>query len=102
MSALRSYRLLVAWQARRLKGVLPLAMVVQALFALGIVIGYPLLFPSLDQSTTLFLATGAPTITLVSMGLVLVPQMVAQAKTEGTLDFMRSLPCRAWCTCSPT
>ncbi|MGO9178333.1 MAG: ABC transporter permease, partial [Candidatus Limnocylindrales bacterium] len=61
MSALRSYRLLVAWQARRLKGVLPLALVVQALFALGIVIGYPLLFPSLDRATTLFLATGAPT-----------------------------------------
>jgi ABC-2 type transport system permease protein len=92
MSALRSYRLLVVWQARRLKGVLPLALVVQALFALGIVIGYPLLFPSLDRATTLFLATGAPTIALVSMGLVLVPQMVAQAKTEGTLDYMRSLP----------
>ncbi len=92
MSTLRSYRLLVTWQARRLKGVLPLAIAVQALLALGIVIGYPLLFPSLDRSTTLFLATGAPTITLITMGLVLVPQMVAQAKTEGTLDYMRSLP----------
>lgn len=92
MSTLRSYRLLVIWQARRLKGVLPLAIVVQALLALGIVIGYPLLFPSLDRGTTLLLATGAPTITLVTMGLVLVPQMVAQGKVEGTLDYMRSLP----------
>ncbi len=92
MSVLRSFRLLVVWQARRLKGVLPLAIVVQTLLALGIVIGYPLLFPELDRSTTLFLATGAPTITLITMGLVLVPQMVAQSKTEGTLDYMRSLP----------
>jgi ABC-2 type transport system permease protein len=92
MSTLRSYGLLVTWQARRLKGVLPLAVVVQGLLAFGIVIGYPLLFPSLDRTTTLFLATGAPTITLITMGLVLVPQMVAQAKTEGTLDYMRSLP----------
>ncbi len=92
MSTLRSYRLLVGWQARRLKGVLPLAIVVQTLLALGIVIGYPLLFPGLDRSTTLFLATGAPAITLISMGLVLVPQMVAQSRTEGTLDYMRSLP----------
>ncbi len=92
MSMLRSYRLLVGWQARRLKGVLPLAIVVQTLLALGIVIGYPLLFPGLDRSTTLFLATGAPAITLISMGLVLVPQMVAQSRTEGTLDYMRSLP----------
>ena len=92
MSTVRSYRLLVIWQARRLKGVLPLAVVVQALLALGIVIGYPLLFPQLDRGTTLLLATGAPTITLVTMGLVLVPQMVAQGKVEGSLDYMRSLP----------
>ncbi len=92
MSTLRSYRLLLAWQARRLKGVLPLALVVQALLALGIVIGYPLLVPRIDRTTALFLATGAPAITLISMGLVLVPQMVAQARTEGTLDYMRSLP----------
>jgi hypothetical protein len=45
MSALRSYRLLVTWQARKMKMFLPLGIVVQALFALGIVAGYPLLFP---------------------------------------------------------
>ena len=92
MSALRSCALLVAWQTLRLKGFLPLAMVVQALFAFGIVVGYPLLFPSIDKSTILFLATGAPAITLLSMGLVAVPQVVAQAKVEGTLEFMRTLP----------
>ncbi len=92
MSALRSYRLLLVWQARRLKGFLPLAVVVQALFALGIVVGYPLLFPQIDRTTILFLATGAPAITLITMGVVAVPQLVAQAKTEGTLDYMRALP----------
>lgn len=92
MRSLRSYSLLVRWQALRLKGFIPLAAVVQALFALGIVVGYPLLFPELDQTTVLFLATGAPAITLITMGLVAVPQVVAQAKTAGTLDYMRSLP----------
>ncbi len=92
MPALRSYLLLITWQALRLKGFLPLAMVVQALFAFGIVVGYPLLFPSIDKGTILFLATGAPAITLLSMGLVAVPQVVAQAKVEGTLEFMRTLP----------
>lgn len=92
MTALRSYVLLVAWQVLRVRGLLPLAMVVQALLAVGIVLGYPLLFPAIDRTTTLFLATAAPTITLVTMGLVLVPQVVAQAKTEGSLDFLRSLP----------
>jgi ABC-2 type transport system permease protein len=92
MHALRSYTLLIRWQALRLKGFLPLAIIVQALFALGIVVGYPLLFPEIDETTVLFLATGAPAITLITMGLVAVPQVVAQAKTEGTLEYMRSLP----------
>ena len=70
MSVLRSYRLLLEWQTRRLKGFLPLAIVVQALFALGIVAGYPMLFPQMDRLTILFLATGAPTITLITMGVV--------------------------------
>jgi ABC-2 type transport system permease protein len=92
MQALRSYRLLIAWQARRKKAYLPLMVVVQTLFALGIVAGYPLLFPTVDRTTILYLATGAPAISLITMGLVAVPQLVAEAKTEGTLAYMRSLP----------
>jgi ABC-2 type transport system permease protein len=92
MSALRSYRLLVVWQARRMRMFLPLGIVVQGLFALGIVLGYPLLFPTMDRTTILYLATGGPVISLITMGLVAVPQLVSAAKTEGTLAYMRSLP----------
>jgi ABC-2 type transport system permease protein len=92
MRALRSYTLLIRWQALRLKNMLPLAFVVQSLFAFGIVVGYPLLFPEIDQLTVLFLATGAPAVTLITMGVVVLPQVVAQAKLEGSLEFMRSLP----------
>ena len=92
MRALRSYTLLIRWQSLRLKSFLPLAIVVQALFAFAIVVGYPLLFPEIDEMTVLFLATGAPAITLITMGLVALPQVVAQAKLEGTLEYMRSLP----------
>ncbi|MFO7532754.1 MAG: ABC transporter permease [Candidatus Limnocylindrales bacterium] len=92
MYLLRSYSLLVRWQALRLKSFLPLAIVVQVLFALGIVAGYPLLFPQIDELTILFLATGAPSIALITMGLVALPQVVSQAKLQGTLDYMRSLP----------
>lgn len=92
MSVLPSYLLLVRWNALRLKEFLPLAIVVQGLFALGIVIGYPLLFPQIDELTILYLATGAPAITLITMGLVAVPQMVASARTEGSYEYMRALP----------
>jgi ABC-2 type transport system permease protein len=92
MSALRSYRLLVTWQARRMKMFLPLGIVVQALFSFGIVAGYPLLFPSMDHTTILYLASGGPAVSLITVGLVAVPQLVSQARTEGTLDYMRTLP----------
>jgi ABC-2 type transport system permease protein len=92
MQALRSYKLLVTWQALRKKAYLPLMMVVQALFSLGIVLGYPLLFPTLDQTTIYLIATGAPAISMVSVGLVALPQTVGEARTEGSLAYMRSLP----------
>ena len=92
MSQLRELWVLLIWQASRMRRFLPLAIVVQTLFAAGIVAGYPLLFPSLDAKTILFLATGAPAITLITIGLVAVPQLVAQARTEGSLDYLRSMP----------
>ena len=92
MSTLRSYALLVRWTGLRQKTFLPFAIIIQGLFSLGIVIGYPLLFPQIDARTILFIATAAPSITLITMGLVAVPQLVAQARTEGSLDYMRSLP----------
>ena len=92
MQALRSYRLLVTWQALRKKSYLPLMMAVQTLFSLGIVLGYPLLFPTLDRTTIYLIATGAPAISMLSVGLVALPQTVGEAKVEGSLAYMRSLP----------
>jgi ABC-2 type transport system permease protein len=92
MSPLRSYRLLLTWQALRKKRYLPLMMAVQALLSLGIVLGYPLLFPTLDRESIYLIATGAPAIAIISVGLVGLPQMVGEQKAEGSLAYMRSLP----------
>jgi ABC-2 type transport system permease protein len=92
MSSLRSYRLLVTWQALRKKSYLPLMMAVQTLFTLGIVLGYPLLFPTLDRMSIYLIATGAPAISMISVGLVALPQTIGEQKTEGSLAYMRSLP----------
>jgi ABC-2 type transport system permease protein len=92
MQLLRSYRLLVTWQALRKKNYLPLMLVVQTLFSLGIVLGYPLLFPTLDRTSIYLIATGAPAISMISVGLVALPQTVGEQKAEGSLAYMRSLP----------
>ena len=91
-TALRQTLLLAQWQLRRQSQFLPLMVVVQVFIAVTTVVGYGLLVGGPDPATALYLATGAPTITLVTIGLVMVPQMLAQSRMEGSLDWMRTLP----------
>jgi ABC-2 type transport system permease protein len=42
--------------------------------------------------TVYLIATGAPAISMLSVGLVALPQTVGEQKTEGSLAYMRSLP----------
>lgn len=92
----RATLLLAQWQVRRQAEVMPLLVVVQVFMAVTTVIGYGLLVGEPDPTTALYLATGAPTITLVTVGLVMTPQLVAQARTEGSLDWLRTLPVPRW------
>ncbi|GAB2474667.1 ABC transporter permease [Xylanimonas ulmi] len=95
-SSLRQLGLLMQWQARRMSQWLPLLVVIQVLLAVTTVFGYGLLVGSPPREAALYLATGAPTITLIMVGLVMAPQQVAQARTEGSLDWMRTLPVPRW------
>jgi ABC-2 type transport system permease protein len=84
--------LLVQWQARRLTEALPLLVVVQVLLSVSTIYGYGMLAGNPTGTDALYLATGAPTVALITVGLVMTPQIVAQAKTEGSLDWLRTLP----------
>lgn len=92
IGAWTSYRCLLRWTLAQIGAMLPLIVVVQALLAAGIIIGFGFLIPDLDRSTAAFLSTGAPTVLLMVMGLVMVPQGVAQARTNGTFTYLRALP----------
>ncbi len=96
MSRIRSTALLAQWQLRRQAQFMPLMIVVQVFMAVATVVGYGMLVGNPSPEAALFLATGAPTITLITVGLVMTPQMVAQARTEGSLDWMRTLPVPRW------
>lgn len=87
-----AYRTLLGWQLAQIGALLPLIVVVQALLAAGIVVGFGLLVPEIDAATALFLATGAPTVLLLTVGLAIVPQGVARARIDGTFTYMRALP----------
>lgn len=89
---IRSWRMLVRWNAAASKMLLPLNVVVQVMMATGIVIGFGFLAPVQDPQVAMMLSTGAPTILLLVTGLVLVPQVVGSMKLEGSYDWFRSLP----------
>jgi len=88
----QSYSLLLKWQGLKFKTILPFVIVAQFFTGIGTVIGLGYLMPEIDSQTAMFLVTGGPTLSLITLGLVMVPQMVAQAKTGGMLDYMRSFP----------
>lgn len=89
---MNSYYLLLKWQGLKFKTILPFVIVGQFFTGIGTVIGLGYMMPGIDSQTAMFLVTGGPTLTLITLGLVLVPQMIAQAKSGGALDYMRAFP----------
>lgn len=88
----RSYGLLLRWNVLRLRTDLPFLFVIQTLISAGVVLGFAFLIPSHDQVTALYLSTGAPTVALITVGMVIAPQMVAQQKFRGLFDYQRAMP----------
>lgn len=89
---LRSYGLMLKWQALSNRPILPLNLIVQVMIAVGFIIGIGFFYPEISPNTAKYLTTGAPTISLLMVGLVLVPQVVALGRTQGTFDYIWSLP----------
>lgn len=89
---LRSYGLLLRWNLLRMRTVLPVFISIQVLTSVGIVLGFSFLIPRHDQVTALYLSTGAPTVSLIVVGMVLAPQLVSQMKARGLFDYQRALP----------
>ncbi|MEU8819353.1 ABC transporter permease [Actinoplanes sp. NPDC048796] len=92
MHWLRSYTLLMKWTLIRLKYVAPLMVVVQTFLAVGIVVGFAFLLPQVDANSALYLSTGAATLGLITVGMVLAPQVVADSKRDGSFEYSRTLP----------
>lgn len=92
MEWVQSYGTLLRWQALRFKSVLPFVVIAQFFAGVGTVIGLGYMIPDLDKTAATFLVTGGPTLTLITLGLTMVPQFVATGKAEGALEYMWSLP----------
>ena len=87
-----SYRLILAWDVLRRRRILPMIVVIQVALSVGVVYGLAFLLPDIDARSALFLSTGAPTLSILILGLTVVPQEVAQGKLTGRHDWFSTLP----------
>src|SRR3954463_5709924 len=90
--AWRSYALLFRWQMLRNRQLFVLLMTIQVALGIGVIYGFSYLVPHVTPEIAVFFATGAPTLTLILMGLTLVPQETAQARVSGRFDYVSALP----------
>ncbi|MGO8686833.1 MAG: ABC transporter permease [Candidatus Dormibacteria bacterium] len=88
----RDYVSMVHWHLASLRIWLLTITVVQALSGVGFVLGISLFFRQIPVSAALYVVTGVPVINLLIVGLVLGPQLVAQQRTAGSYEYMRTLP----------
>jgi ABC-2 type transport system permease protein len=90
--SLRSFGLLFRWQLLRMRTVLPLLVLIQVALGVGVIYGFAFLVPHISPTVALFFATGAPTLSLILLGLTVVPQETAQARLDGRFAYITALP----------
>ena len=91
-SWVRSYLLMTSWEMRNLRVYLPLALLVQVLIGGGMIVGFGFLIGDLPPEVALYLVCGVTVVSMITIGLVMSPQLIAQQKMAGTYDYLWSLP----------
>lgn len=86
------YDVMVRWHLASLRMWLVTLTIVQLLAGVGFVLGISLFFAHIPTTAALFVSTGVPVINLLTVGLILGPQLVADQKANGSYEYLRSLP----------
>lgn len=82
----------ILWSLIRHKYLVPVFSVAQAVFAVAIICGMALFLPQLDDTSIVYLSSGALTLGMIAVGCVLAPQIVSEAKQNGIFEYQRTLP----------
>ena len=89
---LRSYGLLLRWQVMRTRRLLVTLVLMQTALGIGIIYGFGFLVPHVTPTVALFFTTGAPTLSMILIGLTVVAQETAQARVSGRFGYISALP----------
>lgn len=88
------YRSMLRWHAASLRLWLAVLSTVQVLSGVGFVLGISLFFKNIPVSASMYVSTGVPVVNLLMVGLVLGPQLVADQRSTGSYEYLRSMPVR--------
>jgi ABC-2 type transport system permease protein len=88
----RAYWRMLAWDLADFRLHVPVLSAVLILQGAGFALGVGLLFGTMPAAAAVFLVTGAPVMNLITAGLIFEPQLVAQQRTQGSYEFLQSLP----------
>jgi ABC-2 type transport system permease protein len=84
--------LLLRWQVLRTRQMVFMLAAIQVVLGMGMIYGYSFLVPHVTPEVAVFFATGAPTLSMIIIGLTVVPQETAQARVNGRFDYVAALP----------
>lgn len=92
MNFLRQYRELVVLQLRMSRADLVMIAVIHIAMTLGLVLGIGYIVPNISKATATYITTGTATQAFVTVGLIMLPQMLSESKHVGRLDYFLTLP----------
>jgi ABC-2 type transport system permease protein len=75
-----------------MKVMLPHFVLMQVMVGVGSTIGFSFIIPDINRESALFISTGGAALSLISIGLVLIPEMIAEDKEKGIFEYLWSLP----------
>lgn len=71
---------------------LPSFLVIQVMMGAGLAIMYGFYFVDVPPAFATFIATGAPVLAIIPVGMTMVPSLIMQHRFDNTYDFLWSLP----------
>jgi len=89
---LAGYTSMLRFELRNLRTYLTIGLAIQILLGAGMAFVYGFYFGELDEAQQTFLVTGIPTLALVPIGFVMVPNAIMEHKLRDTYDYVWSLP----------
>jgi ABC-2 type transport system permease protein len=89
---LAGYSSMLRFEMRNLRTYLTIGLAIQVLLGAGMALMYGFYFGEVDQDQWAFLVTGIPTLALIPIGFVMVPNAIMEHKLKDTYDYVWSLP----------